>query len=190
MLVATGWSGQRWTGPFMAQARLEPEGTWGPLRTEFETIRDLYRYNSEVRRKYLRAIWKLSPRQRYRNREASFPSLVDIYMHVLDAYRWWFISVYGKGETFEEYPVGRRYTKSEAEVETKGVDRLVSRVLREVGPKGLDRVLSWRGRRPFRIPVRTMLLHMAEEELQHRGEMNALLWQLDVDPPVTGFDNR
>jgi len=29
-----------------------------------------------------------------------------------------------------------------------------------------------------------MLWHMVEEELQHRGELNALLWQIDVDAPV------
>jgi uncharacterized damage-inducible protein DinB len=157
------------------------------MRSELETIRELYRYNSAVRKKYLRAIWKLPPRQRNRSRGASFPTLVDIYMHVLDAYRWWFISVYGNGKVFEEYPLGRRYTESEAEKETEAVDRLLRRVLREVGPRGLTKILFWRGRRPFRISVRNMLLHMVEEELQHRGEMNALLWQVDVDPPVTGF---
>jgi len=157
------------------------------MRSEYETIRELYRYNSTVRKKYLRAIWKLRPRQRYKNRGASYPSLVDIYMHVLDAYRWWFISVYGNGKTFEEYPLGQRYTKSEAERETKAVDRLLQKVLREVGPRGLSKTLYWRGRRPFRISVRSMVLHMFEEELQHRGEMNALLWQIDIDPPVTGF---
>jgi uncharacterized damage-inducible protein DinB len=157
------------------------------MRSEFETIRRLYRYNSTVRKKYLQAIWKLTPRQRYKSRGASFPSLVDIYMHVLDAYRWWFVSVYGKGKTFEEYPLGKRYTKSEGEKETDAVDRLLQKVLREVGPRGLTKTLYWRGRRPFRISVRNMLLHMIEEELQHRGEMNALLWQINVDPPITGF---
>jgi uncharacterized damage-inducible protein DinB len=160
------------------------------MKSEFDTIRELYRYNAAVRKKYLRAIWKLSPRQRYKNRGASFPSLVDIYMHVLDAYRWWFLSVYGKGKTFEEYPLGQRYTKSEAERETDSVERLIQKVLREVGPRGLSKIVSWRGRRAFRISARTMLLHMVEEELQHRGEMNALLWQIDVDPPVTGFDDN
>jgi uncharacterized damage-inducible protein DinB len=159
------------------------------MKSEFDAIRALYRYNSVVRKKYLRAIWKLSPRQRYKSRGASFPSLVDIYMHVLDAYRWWFISVYGDGGTFEEYPLGKRYSKSEAERETVAVDRLVRKVLREVGAQGLSKSVRWRGRRPFRVSVRQMLLHMVEEELQHRGEMNALLWQIDVEPPVTGFDD-
>jgi uncharacterized damage-inducible protein DinB len=33
-----------------------------------------------------------------------------------------------------------------------------------------------------------MLHHMIEEELQHRGEINALFWRHDIDPPVTGFN--
>ncbi len=35
-----------------------------------------------------------------------------------------------------------------------------------------------------RIPVREVLWHLVEEELQHRGELIALLWQIDVDAPV------
>jgi|SRR5580698_6312506 uncharacterized damage-inducible protein DinB len=159
------------------------------MRSDFDTIEDLYRYNSAVRQKYLRAIWKLPPRQRYKDRGASFPSVVDIYMHVLDAYRWWFLAVYGKGKKFEEYPIGQRYSKSEAIRETTTVNRLIQKTLREIGPRGLSKTVSWKGRRPFRISVREMLLHMMEEELQHRGEMNALLWQIDIDPPVTGYDD-
>jgi uncharacterized damage-inducible protein DinB len=157
------------------------------MRSEFDTIKDLYRYNSLARKKYIRTIWKLPPRQRYKNRGGSFPTLVDIYMHVLDAYRWWFISVYGDGKKFDEYPLGQRYTKAQATKETAAVDRLLQKVLREVGPRGLSKTIRWRGERPFRISVRNMFLHMIEEELQHRGEMNALLWQIDVDPPITGF---
>jgi uncharacterized damage-inducible protein DinB len=32
-----------------------------------------------------------------------------------------------------------------------------------------------------------LLWHMVEEELQHRGEMNALLWQDDIDPPIISW---
>jgi uncharacterized damage-inducible protein DinB len=38
--------------------------------------------------------------------------------------------------------------------------------------------------RNLNLPVRDMLWHLLEEELQHRGELNALLWQMDVDPPI------
>ncbi len=38
--------------------------------------------------------------------------------------------------------------------------------------------------REIDITVRDTLLHLLEEEIQHRGELNALLWQIDVEPPV------
>lgn len=157
------------------------------MRTELQLIRELYQYNSKGRQGYLRKIWRLPPKQRYRDRGASFPSLVDIYMHILDAYRWWFVKVYAKTD-FEEYPLGTRYTLGEARRETAKVDRLVKKVLRGLRPIDLDRKVTLPGRRRERLTIRSMLVHMVEEELQHKGELNALLWQLNVDAPVVGFD--
>lgn len=34
------------------------------------------------------------------------------------------------------------------------------------------------------LSLRDICWHMVEEELQRRREMNALLWQMDVDPPI------
>ena len=160
----------------------------GPMKTELQLIRDLYRYNSKGRQGYLRKIWQLPPKQRYRDRGASFPSLVDIYMHILDAYRWWFIKVYAKMD-FEEYPLGTRYSLAQARRETQKVDRLLDDFLRALQAKDLDRRVTIPGRSRERLTVRTMLVHMIEEELQHKGELNALLWQLDVDAPVLGYDD-
>jgi uncharacterized damage-inducible protein DinB len=160
------------------------------MATELDLIRRVYRYNSRTRVKYLTAIWRLPPRERFRDRGASFPTIVDIYMHVLDAYRWWFMDVYSGGKVEEEYPLGRRYTAAQAKKETQMVDRYVNRILRSLKPKDLDRSVRIRvkGKPPEPIPVRTLLVHMIEEELQHRGEMNALLWQAGRDPPVIGYD--
>jgi uncharacterized damage-inducible protein DinB len=153
---------------------------------ELDLIRELYRYNARGRRGYLRKIWSLGPKQRYRNRGASFPSMVDIYMHILDAYRWWFLAVYQKG-TFDEYPLGQKYTRREATRETDKLDRMLHKVLRELRPGDLKRQLTLPTRSRERVTVRKMLVHMIEEELQHKGELNALLWQIDVEAPVHGF---
>jgi uncharacterized damage-inducible protein DinB len=159
------------------------------MRTELDLIRDLYEYNSRTRSKYLAAIWKLTPGARYRNRGASFPSLVDIFMHVLDAYRQWFLMVYaGQGEP-EWYPMGKRYTRAEASREMRSIDRHVRRVLGDLKPRDLDRSLKIPWHPTLTIELRVLLVHMIEEELQHRGELNALLWQAGRDPPVTGFDD-
>jgi uncharacterized damage-inducible protein DinB len=156
------------------------------MRTELDTIRDLYRYNSKARKKYLKTIWRLPVKQRYRARGGSFPSIVDIFLHVLDAYRWWFLSVYSKDTNWKDYPIGVRLTRAEALTEERRTDTLLRSVLARLRPADLSRTYSIPGSRR-RISLRVLLLHMVEEELQHRGEMNALLWQLDIDPPITGF---
>jgi uncharacterized damage-inducible protein DinB len=156
---------------------------------QVELIRSLYRYNSRVRQRYLNAIWRLPARERYRDRGASYPSLVDIYLHVLDAYRWWFLCVIGRQSSVDWYPLGQRYSLAEAKAQTRAVDREVGRVLREVRERDLERKLSLPRPRRETVSLRVILLHMAEEELQHRGEMNALLWQAGHDAPVVGFDD-
>ncbi len=41
------------------------------------------------------------------------------------------------------------------------------------------------GRSPeARFAIGDVLWHMVEAELQHRGEINSLFWQLDIDPPI------
>jgi uncharacterized damage-inducible protein DinB len=40
----------------------------------------------------------------------------------------------------------------------------------------------------FTTSFRGTLLHVIEHELQHRGELNALLWQIDVEPPIMDWD--
>lgn len=161
------------------------------MPSDLDLIRSVYEYNSRIRTKYLKAIWKLPPRERYRDRGASFPSLADIYLHVLDAYRLWFDEVYAGGGTPIWYPLGVKYTLAEASRETRAIDRRVLRVVHSLRPSDLGRRFAlpkrWHTRQ--RVELRIMLVHMIEEELQHRGEMNALLWQAGRNPPVTGYDD-
>jgi uncharacterized damage-inducible protein DinB len=162
-----------------------------PMPSELDLIRSLYEYNSRIRSLYLKAIWKLPPRERYRDRGASFPSLADIYLHVLDAYRLWFDEVYARGPQPDWYPLGVKLTLAEASRETHAIDRRVLRVIKSIRPKDLNKNFAlpkrWKSPRP--IQLRILLVHMIEEELQHRGEMNALLWQAGRNPPVTGYDD-
>jgi uncharacterized damage-inducible protein DinB len=159
------------------------------MSSELDLIRSLYKYNSRLREKYLAAIWKLPPKERFRDRGASYPSLVDIFMHVLDAYRYWFLGIYGQGVPFEEYPLGRRYTRAEAAKEMRDVDRVLRSVLGTLTVKDLDRKITNPFYKREKIELRIILVHMIEEELQHRGEMNALLWQAGKDPPVIGYND-
>jgi uncharacterized damage-inducible protein DinB len=160
------------------------------MPSELDLIRRMYVYNSKVRAKYLNAIWKLPTKTRYRDLGASYPSIVDVFLHVLDAYRLWFDEIYAGGPEPEWYPLGQRFSLPEARREMRAIDRRVLGMVDSLKAKDLDRrfALPKRWHSAERARLREILVHMIEEELQHRGEMNALLWQLGRNPPVTGFE--
>jgi uncharacterized damage-inducible protein DinB len=151
------------------------------MPTELDLIRAVYRYHFIQLRRYLRTVWALPVRERYRDRKATYPSLVDIYLHILDDYRFWFVQAY-TGKSFQDFPLGTRLSRSEVERATREVERIVSRVLERLRPRDLDRKFYIQVDRRS-ITVRAMLLQMIQGDLQHKGELNALLWQLDVNPP-------
>jgi uncharacterized damage-inducible protein DinB len=160
--------------------------------SELQSIIDWYEYNSFVRRRYLKAIFeKIPEEERHRDRGASFPSIVDIFVHVLDDYRFWFQYVYaGNIAGFTKLRGETRFTFGRLAEENDMIDRFVLNFVRDLMPGDLGKEISAEGRRygtVVRFDLRQMLLHMIEEELQHRGEMNALFWQVDIDPPVTEY---
>jgi len=163
---------------------------------ELGILRSWYRYNSDLRPNYLAAIAKVPRQIRNRNEGASFP-LFEIFLHVLDAYRWWFHYVYR--DEVKMYPAGRLRTRVHTLVEARrAMVRTTNEVLgflSRLRAKDLDRVVvfqapvddAWTVWRRERVTLRAMLWHMVEEELQHRGEMNALLWRHGIEPPIAGF---
>jgi uncharacterized damage-inducible protein DinB len=165
---------------------------------ELAVLRFWYRYNSARRTAYLDAIARLPPRIYRKNEGASYP-LLQIYLHVLDAYRWWFRYVYR--DEVRKYPSERLRTRlrtlAEARRATTQVTKEVQRFMERLTPRDLDRQVvysvpaddEWTRWQQERVSLRAMLWHMVEEELQHRGEMNALLWRHGIEPPIVGFDD-
>jgi uncharacterized damage-inducible protein DinB len=156
---------------------------------ELSTIREWYHYNTYVRKKYLAAIQKIPTGELVKDRGASFPSLLDIFSHVFFAYRLWFKERYAGERLAEDDEFGRKCRSlQDLEAEEAKMDPFILDFVEKLKPDDLARWIesSTKGE-VFRFNVRNMLWHMVEEELQHRGEMNALLWQMDIDPPITGW---
>jgi len=148
-----------------------------------QLIRELYHYNSKTRKRYLRTIFRKVPeKERYTDRGASFPSIVDIFIHIIDAYRFWFLFVYcGKVEEYRPLRETEMFTERRAREEERRIDSYMLRFLDRLRPVDLKRIVRL-GKR--RLILHDILVHMVEEELQHRGELNALFWQAGVEPPL------
>jgi len=149
----------------------------------------LLEYSQFLRHKYLETISKLLWEDVVKDRGASFPSLRDIYLHivfVMDAY----INYVLQGNpnypnvNYNEYDSIEKITKYLEQVESKA-----NAYLSKVTPEELARNIERKrkdGSTSF-IPVEDMLLDLFQEETHHRGELIALLWQMDVKPPHKSF---
>ena len=158
---------------------------------------DFYKYNSHVRKKYLDAIAKLPWDEVTKDRGASYPSIRDIFLHVLDAYRYWFEFAIGGLKVREYKDVDPSDFGSVAEMRTyeEQVDSMVLRLVQDLREEDLPKVYTVYSTEPddpetLQISMETILMHMIEEELQHRGELNCLFWQGNRDPPITGFGQQ
>lgn len=161
------------------------------MESEIETIRAWFSYIAEARRGYLEVFAKLPSGELTRDRGASFPSLLDIFAHSQGALYFWMQSC----ATFpfppqegDPKPAG---TLDELRTDENYIQTQIRRVMAELTEADLSRTFPReKGRgsdHDCRVPVREALWHLVEEELQHRGELNALLWQIDVDAPVLNW---
>jgi uncharacterized damage-inducible protein DinB len=167
-------------------------GTEGvEMDSEVEMFRTWFAYLADTRRGYIETLAKLPTAELTRDRGASYPTLLDIFAHSQGALYFWMKDC----ATFAFPPQdGDSDAPPSIEVvrkDEKYVQTQVQRVMSDLSPANLSRTIlrkksAWETH-DCHIPVREALWHLVEEELQHRGELNALLWEIDVDPPVVSW---
>jgi uncharacterized damage-inducible protein DinB len=156
---------------------------------ELALLRAWSDWNSKARARYLEAILRLPPEERRRDRRASWGSIQDIFLHVIEDYIWWFENVpEGRGEDEFVALVGRDVSESELRSLVQRVDNSISAFLKSLTPEDLGRPYVVHGTsgsgKPYTMTTcpADIVWHMVEEQLQHFGELNALFWQMDIDP--------
>ena len=149
----------------------------------------LLEYNQFLRHKYLETLSRLSWEDFVKDRGASFPSLRDIYLHILFVVNIYFNYILQGNPNYpsinyNEYDSIEKIIKYLDQVESKANDYL-SKVTPEELTKKIER--KQKDGSTFFAPVEDMLLDFFQEETHHRGELIALLWQMDIAPPHMGF---
>jgi uncharacterized damage-inducible protein DinB len=161
------------------------------MASELGCIRDWFSYIADARRGYFAALEGIAPAELGRDRGASFPSLLDILAHSQGAFWFWLSKCSPEAFPPPKREPGDPPSLSEL-VEFEGyLQEHVGKYLDGLREEDLDRTVFRSKSRPTghdcHIPIRDVFWHLVEEELQHRGELNALLWQLDVDAPVRSW---
>jgi uncharacterized damage-inducible protein DinB len=157
---------------------------------EVQWIRSWYDYNAVARHGYFTTLSRLSPEELSRDRGASFPTLLDILGHSLGGIETWIVRMSVlTGEQFPHYDGPDPVSLDDLRKYEAWVQKQVVTFFDRLTDKDLDRdylvpkLPPWWDE-DFTTSVRATLLHVVEHELQHRGELNALLWQIDVEPPI------
>jgi len=151
-------------------------------------VTELLQYNETVRRRYFEKLSALSWKVFIKNREASFESIRNIFIHTLGAIDYWLDFLQGQNlrskRKFEDYKTFKEVRNYMEHVEKRTHDYLNSLTTGQL--KKTHTVTDDDGK-SFEVTTTDILIHIFEEEVHHRGEVIALLWQMNVEPPQMGW---
>lgn len=150
----------------------------------------LWRYTTVLNHRYFDVLSRLSWEEFTRNRDASFNSLRNVFLHIVNVEDYYVNHILSeKGGKFIPYDFDKF---ADIEAVRKHMDEVEARTkicLSSLGAEGLAREFEWN--RPDGTSMRgrgeDIVTHVALEQIHHFGELISLLWQMNVEPPHLGW---
>lgn len=149
------------------------------------TIKELHQYSSTVRRAFLEKLASLPWEAVTKNREASWYSMKDIMLHMIDnedmvvSGQILKVPDYKRARNWEEYRDVQMIREHLDEVEKK-----TKAYLEKADENELRRRVDFTvGSGTFDLSAEECLMQSFTEQLFHTGELIALLWQENIEPP-------
>lgn len=151
-------------------------------------VRTLLEYNESVRHRYFECFTKLSWEEFTKNREASFHSIRNIFVHTLSAVDYW-LDFLQKENLHSKRKYDEYKTFDEVKAYMEHVEERMQHYFDSLPTEGLSKTYTLKGDNDETIEVTAedVLIHVFEEEVHHRGELIALLWQMGIEPPPMGW---
>ncbi len=149
-------------------------------------------YTHAARQRYLKMLAELPWEEFIEDRGASFASMRNIFLHVLDVEDR--LINYVIPERSQEW-IQQDYLKftdmSSIEKRAEDVEKKANAYLASLTPRELDRkvTLPWRRNPPLVMRVEDILAMISFEAASHMGELIALLWQDDIQPPFLSWSD-
>jgi uncharacterized damage-inducible protein DinB len=150
-------------------------------------VRQLLKYNEQVRHRYFEALAKLPWDEFVKNREASFHSMRNIFIHTLGAIDYWLDFLQNEKSSYKKYDEYQNF--QDVRVRMEYVEKRMRDYLNSLPIEGLEKKYTVKNdaNETVEITAEDVLIHVFEEEVHHRGELIALLWQMGVEPPLMGW---
>jgi len=152
-------------------------------------IPELYAYSSQVRRRFANKLSELQWSEVIKNREASFYSMRNILLHMIDNEDWivnWVIfhksTEYKREKKSDDYSSMKEVLEHLDHVEAKTKEYLKGAVEKSGEfERRINFVIS--SGKTFDLSVEEALFQSFTEQLYHLGELIALFWQENIEPP-------
>ncbi len=150
-------------------------------------VKKLLEYNEKVRHRYFEALAKLSWEEFVENREASFHSFRNIFLHTLGAIDYWLDFLKKEKSSYKQYDEYSTFQDVSARMEY--IERRMRDYLNSLQVGGLKEkyTVTNDANETIEVTAEDVLIHVFEEEVHHRGELIALLWQMGIEPPLMGW---
>jgi uncharacterized damage-inducible protein DinB len=151
-------------------------------------VKELLKYNEAVRHRYWDCLSKLDWSEITANREASFQSMKNIFVHTLSAIDYWLDFL--RSEKLRDSKNYDDYSSFEDVRAYMGkIERRTNSYLESLSTEEIKKIYSAKDDygNIVSVTAEDVLIHMFEEEVHHRGELIALLWQINVEPPIMGW---
>jgi uncharacterized damage-inducible protein DinB len=146
-------------------------------------IRALFEYNWYCNRKFLESMAKLPWENVIEDRGASFGSMRDIFVHILEGEEGWL-------KTLASGKIDKRPTVfKDIEAMKQYMDQVEGESRAYIAKLSQAQLTKEFKLRNNSFPVEDFLMHVVEEEIHHRGELLCLMWQIDSPPPYRSYLN-
>lgn len=158
-----------------------------------DDFRSIYEYNWRVLRDYADGLAKLPRDAVVKNREATYHSMKNVFHHILSVHDGW-LNVTVQGQSADPEMRKRDFDDVESMEPLRAyLEKIIAKegaFLEKLATKDLERPVQpeWK-ERPH--PLRDALMQVTFEQAHHLGELIALFWQMDIEPPeMTWIDVR
>jgi uncharacterized damage-inducible protein DinB len=146
-------------------------------------IKALFEYNWYCNRNFLESMAKLPWDKVIEDRGASFGSMLDIFVHILEGEEGWLKTLApGKIDkrptVFKDIEAMKQYM-DKVEAESRAY-------IAKLSPAQLTKEFKLRN---HSFQIEDLLMHVVEEGIHHRGELLCLMWQIDSPPPYRSYMN-
>ena len=158
---------------------------------EISDVKEIFDYNHIVRQNYIDTFkQKLSWEDMIKNREIGWLSLKDTLLHIIWVEDSWInYSIHGLEDPNRPFPYSNYDSWNAVDDYNLNSTSKINKYLESITPNDLCKPVSRLNIDGIRrsTKAKDVLIHVIVEELHHRGEIIAILWQMNLQPPDMGW---